>query len=208
MNRLFHSTLVAAALCAMTPSPAARAQSVYGAAVVDPRAPQFMVRVDGRPIPVAPAQVAILGRRVEAHLEGVPLEKALRELASQTGVQVVYSRDVAGLDRLVRLNVQRLTLAAALTELLFDKDLDVVIAAGNRIVIAPRGRSATGDRALTGEVHGIVTDSSSREPLAGAQIVVVGTSMGAVAGDDRPLRAPFAARGEADDPGSAPRLPD
>jgi outer membrane receptor protein involved in Fe transport len=152
--------------------------------VVDPRAPQFMVRVDGRPIPVAPAQVAILGRRVEVHLDGVPLEQALRELASQTGVQVVYSRDVAGLDRRVTLNVQRLTLAAALTELLFDKDLDVVIAAGNRIVIMPRGRDAAAHPALTGEVHGIVIDSSSREPLAGAQIVVVGTSLGAVAGDD------------------------
>lgn len=184
MNRIFHLTLVVTALCVIPPVTAAGAQTVYGAASIDPRAPQFMVQIDGRPIQVAPAQVAILGRRVDVRLESVPLESALQELASQTGVHVVYSRDVAGLDRRVRLHAQGLTLAAALTELLFDKDLDVVIAAGNRIVIAPRARGEAGRAATTGEAHGVVVDAASREPLPGAQVAVIGTNLGAVAADD------------------------
>jgi outer membrane receptor protein involved in Fe transport len=184
MNRFFRFTLVLTALAVATSTASARAQTALGAAAIDPRAPQYMVRVNGRPIAGAPAQVPLLERRVDVQLGGVRLESALKELASQTGVRVVYSSEMADLDRKVSLNVQGLTLAAALTELLFDKDLDVVIAAGNRIVIAPRDGDAAERRAPAGEVRGVVVDSVSREPLLGAQVVVVGTSLGAVTSED------------------------
>lgn len=184
MTRRSRWMLVLMTVAAGVPCAMAGAQSVRRAAIIDPRSPRFLLRVADHPVPVAPAQVALLGRRVDAQLDGVTLAAALQAVAAQARVQIAYSRDAAGLDRRVKLHAQGLTLAAALTELLFDKELDVLIAPGERIVIATRAR---GDDALpvaSGAVQGIVTDSASREPLAGAQVVVAGTGAHAVTGDD------------------------
>jgi hypothetical protein len=45
MNRFFRFTLVLTALAVATSPASARAQTALGAAAIDPRAPQFMVRV-------------------------------------------------------------------------------------------------------------------------------------------------------------------
>ncbi|HEX6533901.1 MAG TPA: TonB-dependent receptor [Gemmatimonadaceae bacterium] len=184
MTRRSRWLLVLMAVCTGLPSAIAGAQSVDRASAMSPRSPRFLLRVAGRPVPIAPARVALLGRRVDAELDGVTLAAAIQEVATRAGVEVVFSRDVAGLDRRVRLHAQGLTLAAALTELLFDQELDVVIAPGERLVIATRARGDEAPRDTSGAVQGAVTDATSHEPLAGAQVVVTGTDARQVTGDD------------------------
>ncbi len=184
MTRHLPWSLRLAFCCVVLCGASARAQGAHTTAAIDPRAPQFLVRVAGRPIPIAPAQVALLGRRVDADLDEVTLAGALQDVAAQAGAQVIYSRDVAGLDRRVRLHAQGLTLAAALTELLFDKNIDVVLAPGDRIVIATRARESMPPHVAGGVIRGTVSDSASHEPLVGAPVVVIGTDIGALTGDD------------------------
>jgi outer membrane receptor protein involved in Fe transport len=139
------------------------------------RAPRFLVRVGGMPIPIEPARVALLGRRVDMRLDDVTLSAALREVASKTGAEIAFSRDVAGLDRRVRLNVQGLTLAAALTELLFDKGLDVVVLGDDRIAIVTQAAEPPPPVAT---VRGTVTDSATGVGVAGVHVIVAGTAVG------------------------------
>ncbi|HEU4564769.1 MAG TPA: TonB-dependent receptor, partial [Gemmatimonadaceae bacterium] len=194
MMRLSLATLALAAASALSPLAAAGAQRSPAAA--DGRAPRFLVRAAGRPVAVEPARIALLGRRVDARLADVTLDSALRDLAAQVGARIAFSRDVAGLERRVRIDAQGLTLAAALTELLFGKELDVVITAGDRIAIVTRAARDEPPPAPTGTVRGTVLDSASRAPLAGVQVVVIGTRIGAMTGESGQYTLPAVPAGE------------
>lgn len=148
------------------------AQVGTGKVGMDTRGPQFLSRVGGRLVTIEPARIPLLGARVDARFEDVTLRDALQSLAVQSKLQFAFSRDVAELDRRVRMDARGLTLAAALTELLFDKNLDVVITTDNRLAIVTRARR---EIVPAGTVRGTVVDSASRAPVAGVTVSVLGT---------------------------------
>ena len=125
----------------------------------------------GVPAPVEPSRVPLLRRRIAVELDGVPVRDALRKLSRLSGLRFIYSDDVVDADRVVHLRARDITVAAALTEVLMDASVSVVIRADGDAVVVPANASfAPHDTAS--EVMGTVTDSAGT-PLAGAEVYVV-----------------------------------
>ncbi len=183
--------VVTAALpCVAGVAAAAGAQEVR-VAVGHDREPQFLMKVARRaPAPVAAGAVPARRRRVSVDGAGATLEQALTEVAAQAGLRLTYSKDVVGLDRPVQLKAERITVAAALTELLLDAGVNLVVTpAGHLAVVRKAADREAADREAAqqaGVVAGTVTDSASGRPLAGVQVTLgaAGAPRGAVTGDD------------------------
>ena len=125
----------------------------------------------GVPAPVEPSRVPLLRRRIAVELDSVPVRDALRKLSRLSGLRFIYSDDVVDADRVVHLRARDITVAAALTEVLMDASVSVVIRADGDAVVVPANASfAPHDTASA--VMGTVTDSAGT-PLAGAEVYVV-----------------------------------
>jgi TonB-dependent starch-binding outer membrane protein SusC len=149
-------------------------------------------------------------RTITLHLESVPLEAALREVARQAGVRLTYSRE--SLEGTGRVSVRATDVgqAAAFAMVLSGTDLQAVASAPGRVTIARRTASpppapdarvaqqveeaslsartvsthlpisAPVDPAIVGTIRGRVTEAGSGRGLAGAQIVVASAGRSAV----------------------------
>jgi outer membrane receptor protein involved in Fe transport len=109
-------------------------------------------------------------------LTNVSLSKALDEITSKTGVHFSYSKEVVPVEKEVNVNVQDATLAATLDETLAGTNLTWVPVASDQIVVTQSPQAQQG----SGTIKGKVVDQSGN-PLAFANILIVGTSLGASA---------------------------
>lgn len=142
------------------------------------RAPRFMYSPgpSQEPYMIDVASVPAMGRRITLDLQGVERTKALAEIARMSGLQLVYAAGVVPTNGLVKLKAEDITVAAALTEVLFDARVDVVLSLGGTVVLVKR--SAPKAPIQVGTITGVVTDSATREPIRQAQVSVAGTSLG------------------------------
>ncbi|MGH7717881.1 MAG: TonB-dependent receptor, partial [Gemmatimonadaceae bacterium] len=158
------------------------------------RGPRFLVASGrGRVVEIEPATAPVFQRRVTLALEHTTVGEALAALGREAGIRLVYSRDVLDADAPTRIKVEGITVAAALTEILFGAGVDVVLSDVNRVTLAPRQLPR---RPPAGVVRGTVVDSASRVPIAGAQLAVVGTAARAVTGTDGQFTLPNVPAGE------------
>jgi outer membrane receptor protein involved in Fe transport len=147
------------------------------------QAPRFLWAEAGRdrPVELDPASTAVFQRRVTLDLESGTIGQALAALGRQTGLRLVYSRDVVNLDAATRIKAEDITVAAALTEILFGAGVDVVLSRDNRVTLVPRKIAPA---PAVGTVVGKVTDAKTRTALVGATVVVEGTRLSATTGND------------------------
>ncbi len=179
--------------CLLVPARPATAQAIELAS----RGPRFLSVSSHLEKPVDVRQVPVLLRRVTLNLTSVTLNAALHALSAQAGLELAYSRAVAPVDRVVSLHAEGLTVVAALTELLVDADVDVAVASAGRMVLVRRGPASDERQRLaqTGTVVGRVTDKKTGSALAGATVVVDGTSRSTTTGTDGRYRIPAVAPG-------------
>lgn len=145
----------------------------------DSRAPRFYMAA-GRSdsvIPIDASKVAALHRRVTLDLAGVPLGRVLETIARQADVRLNYSASLLPLDRPVTIQARNLTVAAVLTDVLLDTEVDVVVMANGQVTLRKRAQ------AQTGTMQGRVTDAETGQPLAGTELRVAGTPLAAVTND-------------------------
>src|SRR2546429_3229728 len=143
------------------------------------RGPRFLLAMAERPqpVPVDLARSAVLRRRLSLAFNGATLKQALAEISRQAGLSLVYADDVLPAGMLVNLRAERITVAAALT--------DVLLGAGVDIVFTPEGRATLvkrpeGEPVLQlGTITGTVTAAGTGTPLPRAIVSVVGTSLSA-----------------------------
>ena len=125
----------------------------------------------GPPSPVEPSRVALLRRRIAIDLDSVPVHVALDKLSKLSGLRFIYADDVVDADHVVHLRARDITVAAALTELLVDASVNVVIRDDGDAVVVPAAYGfVPHDTAST--VTGIVTDTSGA-PVADAEVYVI-----------------------------------
>ena len=98
----------------------------------------------------------------------------------------MFSDDVVSPETRVDLHVRGLSVAAALTEILLDKGLDVVMRPDGSAALVPRPPAPPAP--MVGSITGKVTDLQSGAPLAAATVLVEGTSLGATTRDDGTYR--------------------
>lgn len=130
--RRFAGAAVFAALSAAAATPA-RGEATAPSCETDPAA-----------APAARRWPAPLDRTISLHARNVALREALDRLAAAAGISLSYSSDVLPLDRTVCFSRDRVSAGDALAELLGDAPVEPVVAASDRVVLAPaRVRAAT-----------------------------------------------------------------
>jgi TonB-linked SusC/RagA family outer membrane protein len=145
------------------------------------RTPKFLYLASAKATPTEFSSAPILRRQVSVSLDQAMMKDALSEIATQAGIHLVYSGETLPAGRLVTLKAQDLTLAAALTQVLLDTDLDVLFSWNGQVALVRRSRSATGasiPRAV-GVVTGRVTDATSKEGVLGVTVSVDGAKLSA-----------------------------
>jgi TonB-linked SusC/RagA family outer membrane protein len=141
-----------------------------------PTSKETLVRVDVKRTPV-------LSRRITLDLHDVTLEEALESITQQAGLRLTYSKALVPLDKKVRIKAEDITVAAAITEVLIDVDVDVVFTRSGQAVLMSRSATGAAIEAV-GMITGVVTDASDGRPIPSVQIAVEGTRLGALT-DDR-----------------------
>lgn len=128
---------------------------------------------------------AALRARLVLRLHNATIPEALTAIEKQTQLRFAYKPLILPSDATVSLDAGDITVAAALTQILLDADVDVEIAPYGQATLVARNRVATqrqpGDSII---VHGTITDSSTHSPVSGAAIRVVGGRQGATSGLD------------------------
>ncbi len=181
------------ALCGAASAGVARAQDEPALVNVAMRGPRFLNGFGPGATPIDPAGVASLRRRVTLRAGEATLGSVLRALAQQSGVRLLYSRDVVPVETHIRLDESRVSLAAALTEVLLDTGVDVAVGVEGQLLLMRRvGAAGAGGG---GTIVGRVTDVKTKTALAGATVVVQGTSHSATTGSDGRYRITAVAPG-------------
>ena len=102
------------------------------------RGPRFLLAMAGTQ-PAARLDVArtpVLRRRLSLDFDSIPLGEALGRIAREAGLKLAFSNAVLPLSKPVHLKVDDITVAAALTELLVDADVDVLFSTNSQAVLS------------------------------------------------------------------------
>ena len=176
MRRLFALVLLSGVVV-----PGVAAQQL----VLADEAPRFLAATDGaeRAVEIDAATVPIFSRRVTLSLEGATLGDALAAVERRANIQLVYSRDIIDLNRVVRLQAEDITVAGALTELLFGARVDVVLSKSGTVTLVPKQLPPP-----SGTVVGRVSDARTGQPVPGARVTLNGTRFAALTTDSGAFR--------------------
>lgn len=132
-------------------------------------------------VPVDVRTVACLRRKVTLDLRGMLIDAALLEIARLGGFELVYSPDLLPKGGTTRLRADELSVASALSEVLLDSGVDVVVSREDRLLLIRRGAPP---KTLPGVVAGRVTGGDRGDPVSGATVALDGTRFGAITGPD------------------------
>ncbi|MBX6331550.1 MAG: TonB-dependent receptor [Gemmatimonadaceae bacterium] len=112
----------------------------------------------------------VLKRRISMDASGITLADALERIAAQGRVLFLYSNSIVPSEMRVSLQAEHITIVAALTELLVNTDLDVIVSRDNQIALvkraAPRAPQAPGT------VVGTITDAKTHAPIPSVSVSV------------------------------------
>lgn len=175
MQRLL--TVAVAALLAMPGMGADGALAAQETAAFEPqRGPQFLYATTSKStVPLDVARVPVLRQRLALDLQGVSLKDAIAQIAREAGIVLWYSDDVLRRDTPVHLRAEKITVAAALTDVLMDAGVDVVFSRDGSASLVKR--VATAVVPLVGVVSGRVTDSTNGDGISGVTVAVQGTRL-------------------------------
>jgi TonB-linked SusC/RagA family outer membrane protein len=163
---MYHLGMVLAVLMIATNRPIV-AQSVDSGYVE--RGPRFLLASATAPKRVDVRKTPVLRQRISLDLRDVPLSEALRDVSRKAGVRLAFSDAVLPSERTVEFRADNITLAAALTELLIDTEVDILFSRDGGAVLVRR-------QFQLGVIRGTITDSTGAA-LEGAQVSVVGTEL-------------------------------
>src|SRR5258706_9844793 len=160
MNRFGLFSLTLAAALATLPRGSA-AQSALDSG--DGRSPRFLLAMakHAAPVPVDLKRSAVLRQHISLAFEGVTLKEALAEISRQARLGLVYADDDIPVSMPVSLRADRITVAAALTDVLLDAGVDIAFTPGGR---APPGKAPSGPAGARGSAAGKVAAAARATP--------------------------------------------
>lgn len=130
------------------------------------------------------ASHAALSRTISLRLKDVSLEEALAAIARQADVPIAFSTDLVPTDRKVTVEASDRPVIEVVRAALRGHALDLWVSKSGQLVVVPTSRPSTATsaslgsavRAVQGTVSGRVVDATTQQPIAGAGVLVVGTS--------------------------------
>src|SRR5437868_12032001 len=154
------------------------ATAQYAGDPTQARAPRFLLAMAERskPVPVDLKRSAFLRRPLSLAFDGAALKQALAEISRQAGLSLVYADDVLPTGAVVNLRADRITVAAALMDVLLDAGVDIVFTPEGRATLVKR---PPGLALQLGTITGTVTAAGTGAPLPRAIVNVVGTRLSA-----------------------------
>src|SRR6266480_3989655 len=170
MNRIWSFLLMLALVPALFPD---TALAQYVGDPSESRAPRFLLAMAERraPVPVDLKRSWVLRQPLSLALDGVTLKEALAEISRQARLNLVYADDDVPIAATVNLRADRITVAAALTDVLLDAGVDIVFTPDGRATLVKR---PPGPAVQLGSIAGTVT-AEGGAPLQRASINVIGT---------------------------------
>ncbi len=104
----------------------------------------------------------------------------IKALAQEAQLKTTFIGDMKALDSRINAKFSDVDVMDAIREVLRGTGLSAKMASdGVTLMIRPEATSKDGVQVTTGEVAGVVIDSSTRKPLSGVTITVAGTQLGA-----------------------------
>ena len=142
----------------------------------DGRSPRFLLAMAAHsaPVPVDLKRSAVLRQHISLAFDGVTLKEALAEISRQARLGLVYADDDIPISMTVSLRAERITVAAALTDVLLDAGVDVVFSPDGRATLVKR---PAGPALQFGSIAGTVTAVETGTPLTRAVVSVIGTHL-------------------------------
>jgi TonB-linked SusC/RagA family outer membrane protein len=135
------------------------------------RRPRFLMATARETVTLDIARTPALRRRVTLEMRDTPLRDVLAEIAAQAGLSLSFSPDVVNLDTRVSVDATNLTVAAALTDLLLDLGVDVVLSPTGQLSVVRQPPPPA-----VGTISGTVTEAIGGKPIPQAQVSVAGTA--------------------------------
>ena len=126
------------------------------------RAPRFFIAssTNAPPVPIDAGSSSILRKRLSLSLAGATIKDALASIAREAGIAIWYGDDLIPSGARVQLSATDITVAAALTDVLLDANVDVVMSRDGSASLVKRAPPPP--RADPEVVRGRVTDDSGR----------------------------------------------
>ena len=176
---------VAVLAASMTPVVRGTAQEIVTVQYAE-RGPRFLLAKNERDpvVRVDVSRTPVLRRRVTVDYEAITLADALKRLTESAGLQLAFSTAVLPTEKVVRLKADGITVAAALTELLIDVDVDVLFSeSGGAVLITKADAAKRFPVRVVGTISGRVTEAKTGYAVPSAQVMVVGTPLGKTTDD-------------------------
>ncbi len=147
------------------------------------RGPRFLLAsaAGDERLPVDVHRTPSLRRRISVSFEGVTLKQALDEISQQGNLRLMYSRHLVPLESRVQLKAENITVAGALSEVLMDTGVDVLMTPDGRAALVKRPPATP---LQEGVIVGRVIETRTDAPLPGAVVEVIGTRLSTTSGDD------------------------
>ena len=111
-----------------------------------------------------------LSRTISVDLRNVTLDSALKEISHRAGVPLNYSHSRIPLAQVVSVKKDSATAYDVLEFLLAYTKADLTLAGNGRVAVVPRTYPLTRN---DGTIHGIVLDSATEKPIAGATALLI-----------------------------------
>jgi outer membrane cobalamin receptor len=129
----------------------------------------------------APAATRTL---VSVAFDGVRLESALQEIASQAGLGISYRPELPGLDRRVVLRATHTSAAEALLRILEGSGLELLVAEHGRTLLLQQQTRPPARVAPGCALRGVIRAADSGGPLAAAEVRISGAAARTLTGAD------------------------
>jgi outer membrane receptor protein involved in Fe transport len=133
-------------------------------------------RVDAR-------HAAMLTQRILLRLHDATIPDALVVIGEQAGLRFTYDQSVLPANTRVSLHADDITVAAALTQVLLDANLDIEITPTGLASLVRRAARASVAKQQAGTVTGHISDAATHRPIPYATVGVEDTKWGAIAND-------------------------
>ena len=126
---------------------------------------------------------------ISLELKNVPLGKALREIADKGEFELLFSDTFIPTGRIVSVSLDNETVAEALNQVLAQTATEYAVTKAGQVVLVPtkytRGNLAMQPEPIPNvQIRGTVIDEETGSPMAGANVVIKGTTIGAAADRD------------------------
>ncbi|MGH7632463.1 MAG: TonB-dependent receptor, partial [Gemmatimonadaceae bacterium] len=134
---------------------------------------------------------------VTLDMRATRLRRVLGEIARQSGVHLYYSKYAVPLERVVTLSVQQSPVTQALEKALDGTGVAIHVWSPSQIILERTNAPSHASRLhRVGALQGHVVDAKTGAVIAGAQVTIEGTSLGAATDNDGVYRIALAPPGD------------